>query len=172
MGHVLNAAGVPTMMPFAPLNSFARLTLFPGEPSTRTSRSGRGSPALTKAARVLWKSARCALARGRAVVRRLAANMVNVLERKDRQKVGIDGTTIAINDWRHSERGWGVECREGAARRRWCSSRRPRVELRRLFRHTVGARYPITLREARWKKAPMAPCRNTGPRHMLLFLLK
>lgn len=38
--------------------------------------------------------------------------MVNVLERKDRQKVGIDGTTIAINDWRHSERGWGVECRE------------------------------------------------------------
>lgn len=54
---VLKAAGVPMITPL-PLISLARLTLFPGEFSTRTSRSGMESPFWTKAGAVLWKRAR------------------------------------------------------------------------------------------------------------------
>lgn len=46
------------MMPSLPENSFARLTLLPGEFSTRTSRSGIGSPTRTGAGRVVWKARR------------------------------------------------------------------------------------------------------------------
>lgn len=43
------------MIPFALENSLARFTVFPGEPSVRTSRLGMESPTLTKAGRVEWK---------------------------------------------------------------------------------------------------------------------
>lgn len=72
---ILKAAGVPMIRPF-PLISFARLTLLPGDPSTKTSRSGIASPFWTNAGAVLWKDAACGLTRGRRVARRWAANMV------------------------------------------------------------------------------------------------
>lgn len=42
-------------MPLPLLSSFARFTLFAGEPSVRTSRLGMASPTFTKAGRVEWK---------------------------------------------------------------------------------------------------------------------
>lgn len=51
--NVLNAAGTPMTRPF-PCSSLAKLTLFPGEASTR-SISGMLSPALTKAGAVVEK---------------------------------------------------------------------------------------------------------------------
>lgn len=50
--HLLNAAGTPMTKPLS-CTSLARLTLFPGEPSTRST-SGRRSPALTEGGRVAW----------------------------------------------------------------------------------------------------------------------
>lgn len=72
---VLKAAGVPMITPL-PLISLARLTLFPGEFSTRTSRSGMESPFWTKAGAVLWKRARWEKARGREVATRRVANIL------------------------------------------------------------------------------------------------
>ena len=51
---LLKAAGTPTIKPL-PVSSFDRLTLFPGEFSTRTSRSGMLSPAFTATREVVWK---------------------------------------------------------------------------------------------------------------------
>lgn len=53
--YLLKAAGTPMIkaLPLAPI-SFNRLTLFPGEFSTRTSRSGIWSPARMGLA--LWKA--------------------------------------------------------------------------------------------------------------------
>ena len=59
MKHLQNAAGTPMMSPLPDVSSLERLTLFPGEPSTR-SRSGMRSPTLTKAGLVAWKA--CILA--------------------------------------------------------------------------------------------------------------
>lgn len=55
--YILKAAGTPMIkaLPLAP-SSLDRLTLFPGEFSTRTSRSGIRSPARTKAGVVVWKA--------------------------------------------------------------------------------------------------------------------
>lgn len=72
--HLLNAAGTPTMTPL-PESSLARLTLLPGEFSTR-SMLGMESPFRTKAGAVLWKGA--TPARGRRVARRRAANMARI----------------------------------------------------------------------------------------------
>ena len=75
--NILNAAGTPMITPL-PFSSLARLTLLPGEFSTRTSRLGMASPFWTKAGVVLWKrAARCDRARGRVFVRRRAANIVS-----------------------------------------------------------------------------------------------
>ena len=51
--NVLNAAGTPMMRPL-PLSSVERLTLSPGEPSTRST-LGILSPTLTMVAAVVWK---------------------------------------------------------------------------------------------------------------------
>lgn len=49
------AAGTPTMYPLDVLNSSARLTLFPGESSRRTSVLGISWPTRTEARGVEWK---------------------------------------------------------------------------------------------------------------------
>ena len=46
MSNLLNAAGTPIISPL-PVSSLAKLTLFPGEFSVKTSRSGIASPAWT-----------------------------------------------------------------------------------------------------------------------------
>lgn len=53
-GHILKAPGTPMIKPSAEESSWARFTLFPGEPSV-SSRWGIESPTLTKAGRVEWK---------------------------------------------------------------------------------------------------------------------
>lgn len=57
------------------LISLAKLTLLPGEFSTRTSRLGMASPFCTNAGAVLWKRDACARTRGMLVAIR-RANMV------------------------------------------------------------------------------------------------
>lgn len=81
--HVLKAAGIPTTTPLPLASSWERFTLFPGESSTRTLRSGSLSPAFTNAGRVLWNWAvavRCVKADATAREgRRLNANMFRVI---------------------------------------------------------------------------------------------
>lgn len=72
--HALKAAGVPIMTALF-LISLARLTLLPGEFSTRTSRFGMASPFCTNAGAVLWKREACARTRGTLVAKRRAANI-------------------------------------------------------------------------------------------------
>lgn len=53
--NVLKAPGTPMIRPSPVANSLARLTVFPGDFSVRTSKFGMVSPTLTKAGRVEWK---------------------------------------------------------------------------------------------------------------------
>jgi hypothetical protein len=53
--YSLNAAGTPIIKDFPLLTSSAKLTLLPGESSTRTSSFGMLSPTLTKRPAELWK---------------------------------------------------------------------------------------------------------------------
>jgi hypothetical protein len=66
---------VPMIKPL-PVSSLARLTLLPGEPSTR-SRLGSLSPTLTKTGAEAWKERRPAAQRVTGNSVRAAANMVN-----------------------------------------------------------------------------------------------
>ena len=65
--NLLNAAGTPMIRPF-PFSSVARLTLFPGDPSTR-SRLGMGSLILTYAGADAVNVLRFVKARGADVMR-------------------------------------------------------------------------------------------------------
>lgn len=56
MADILKAPGTPMMRPSSAANSLAKLTVFAGEPSVRTSRLGTLSPTLTRAAGVAWKA--------------------------------------------------------------------------------------------------------------------
>ena len=62
--HLLKAAGTPMIIELPLLISSAKLTLLPGEFSTRTSSSGMLSPTLINGLAELWK-----VLAGRAAVR-------------------------------------------------------------------------------------------------------